>query len=184
MEILSQTQLLITNFEGFRLNSDLFETNIINQIILIPIVFYAYSSIGIDTTLTIRKNTIVEKIEDSEKRLIDATSRLIETKKQLEQAYLIFEEIQKETKLIKNDFLNVDYLETKNELIRRFIITTKNLKNKERIIFLEIKENISLLVMNEVINSLMIDKFLYRNTSIINTFMEKSIQKLIKLNKN
>lgn len=184
MEILSQTQLLITNFEGFSLNNDLFETNLINQIILIPIVFYAYSAVGIDTALTIRKNTIIEKIEDSEKRLIESTNRLIETKKQLEQAYLIFEEIKKETKLIKNDFLNIDYFETKNELIRRFILTTKSLKNKERIIFLEIKENISLLVLKQIVSTLIDDKAVLGNKSIINTFMEKSIQKLIKLSKN
>jgi F0F1-type ATP synthase membrane subunit b/b' len=177
MEILSQTELLITNSELFKINTDLFETNIVNQIILIPIIFYAYSSIGIDKILEKRKNDIIEKVEDSEKRLIEAKNRLGETKKQLEQAYLIFEEIQKETKSVKNNLLNIDYIKTKNELIRRFTKTKKNLKNKERLIFLEVKEYIAYEGLHRIVNN---SSF----KSDTNSYLEKNIKFLnvLKLN--
>ena len=80
MEILSQAQILLANQGEFGINTDLFDTNIINQIILIPIVLYAYSAVGIDTTLEGRRNAIITRVEDAEKRLVQATDRLRETK--------------------------------------------------------------------------------------------------------
>jgi hypothetical protein len=179
MEILSETQLLNANYQIFRINTDLFETNIINQIILIPIVFYAYSKIGIDKILLIRQNQIIEKIENSEKRLIEATNRLKESKRQLEQAYLIFEEIQKETESVKSNLVNIDYIKTKNELIRRFIKTKNNLKNQERLIFLEIKEYITYKGLNEIFVNLS-----FKFSEEINYYIEKNIKLLSTLKIN
>jgi len=177
MEILSQAHLLITHNGEFGINTDIFETNIINQLILIPIVIYAYSAVGIDKTLEKRRENIIKNIENSEKRLIEATQRLEETKKQLSQAYLIFEEIQQETKVIKSQLLDTEYLETKNELTRKFNISTKNLKNKERLILLEIKEKISFLVLKKVINDIKFEKNI-SNYNFINSFMQKSLNSL------
>jgi F-type H+-transporting ATPase subunit b len=182
MEILSQAQILLANQGEFGINTDLFDTNIINQIILIPIVLYAYSAVGIDTTLEGRRNAIITRVEDAEKRLVQATDRLRETKKQLSQAYLIFEEIQKETKITKIDLLNTDYTETKTELVRRFTIATKTLKNRERLILLEIKENIAFLVLKQVVANLKLNKQLDPENSIINTYMQESIKMLSKAN--
>lgn len=182
MEILSQAQILLANQGEFGINTDLFDTNIINQIILIPIVLYAYSAVGIDTTLEGRRNAIITRVEDAEKRLVQATDRLRETKKQLSQAYLIFEEIQKETKITKIDLLNTDYTETKTELVRRFTIATKTLKNRERLILLEIKENIAFLVLKQVVANLKSNKQLDAENSIINTYMQESIKMLSKAN--
>jgi len=182
MEILSQAQILLANQGEFGINTDLFDTNIINQIILIPIVLYAYSAVGIDTTLEGRRNAIITRVEDAEKRLVQATDRLRETKKQLSQAYLIFEEIQKETKITKIDLLNTDYTETKTELVRRFTIATKTLKNRERLILLEIKENIAFLVLKQVVANLKLNKQLDSENSIINTYMQESIKMLSKAN--
>jgi len=182
MEILSQAQILLANQGEFGINTDLFDTNIINQIILIPIVLYAYSAVGIDTTLEGRRNAIITRVEDAEKRLVQATDRLRETKKQLSQAYLIFEEIQKETKITKIDLLNTDYTETKTELVRRFTIATKTLKNRERLILLEIKENIAFLVLKQVVANLKSNKQLDAENSIINAYMQESIKMLSKAN--
>lgn len=182
MEILSQAQVLIAHSGEFGINNDIFESNLINQIILIPIVVYAYSAVGIDKTLEKRREDIINRVEDAEKRLTEATYRLVETKKQLSQAYVIFEEIQKETNGIKNELLNSDYKETKTELARRFTIATKTLKNRERIILLEIKENIAFLVLKQVVASLKSNKEMDAENSLINTYMQKSIKMLSKAN--
>ena len=90
-------------------------------------------------------------VQDSEKRLNEATSRLEEAKKQLSQARVIIEEIQKETAATKSKLLISDYETAKTELTRRFESAATTLSNRERLILSEIKQSVSLLALKQVV---------------------------------
>jgi len=153
MENLTHTQLLIANSKNFGFNTNIFETNIVNITILVIILFILKKDL-LGNLLSERQNEIINSVQDSEKRLNEATKRLEESKKQLSQARVIIDEIKKETALTKDKLLEKDYLQAQDELNRRFINATLTLKNRERLILREIKQNISLLALKQVISTL------------------------------
>jgi F-type H+-transporting ATPase subunit b len=153
MELLAQTQLLIANSDGFKLNTDLFETNVVNIVILVAgLVIVGKDFLG--GILSERQEAIISNVQDSEKRLNEATNRLAEAKKQLSQARVIIDQIKEETKLTKETLLDSDYTQAKNELNRRFTTATTTLKNQERLILSEIKQTISLLALKQVVSTI------------------------------
>lgn len=151
MEILTQAPNLIAG--GFGINTDIFETNIINQIILLSGLFVLGKDF-LGESLGQRQAEIINGVEDSEKRLNEATTRLAEAEKQLSQARVIIDEIKKETNLTKAKLLDSDYEQAKDELNRRFTVATTTLKNRERLILSEIKQNISFLALKQVVSAI------------------------------
>jgi F-type H+-transporting ATPase subunit b len=153
MNILAQTQLIIANNGSFGINTDILETNAINIVILvIGLVIFVGKTLR--EGLAQRQTEIINSVEDSEKRLNDATNRLAEAKKQLSQARVIIDEIKKETKATKISLLENDYVQAKKELSRRFNVAATTLKNRERLILSEIKQNISLLALKQVVSTI------------------------------
>jgi F-type H+-transporting ATPase subunit b len=153
MNILAQTQLIIANNGSFGINTDILETNAINIVILvIGLVIFVGKTLR--ERLAQRQTEIINSVEDSEKRLNDATNRLAEAKKQLSQARVIIDEIKKETKATKISLLENDYVQAKKELSRRFNVAATTLKNRERLILSEIKQNISLLALKQVVSTI------------------------------
>ena len=151
MEILTQAPNLIAG--GFGINTDILETNLINQIILLAGLFILGKDF-LGESLGQRQAEIINGVEDSEKRLNEATTRLAEAEKQLSQARVIIHEIKKETNLTKAKLLDSDYEQAKNELNRRFTVATTTLKNRERLILSEIKQNISFLALKQVVSAI------------------------------
>lgn len=149
MEILAQTTNLIAN-EGFGINTNILETGVINNVILLG-GLYVFLGNALRESLGQRQTEIINAVEDSEKRLNEATSRLSEAEKQLAQARVIVDQIKKETQATKLTLLNNDYEKAKSELSRRFNVATTTLKNRERLILSEIKQNISLLALKQVV---------------------------------
>ena len=96
MEILSYGQITLMHGE-FSLNTNILETNLINQILLFGILIFAWKNFNISEGLDNRRLQILESVENSEKRLNEAILKLAETKKQLSQAKLIISQIKKET---------------------------------------------------------------------------------------
>ena len=99
MEILEQAPMMLAS--GFGINTDILETNIVNQIILGGGLFVLGRDF-LSESLGQRQAEIMSGVQDSEKRLNEATSRLEEAKKQLSQAQVIIEEIKKETSATKS----------------------------------------------------------------------------------
>lgn len=152
MEILAQTTTLIAN-GSFGINTDILETGIINNLILLA-GLYKFLGDALGESLEQRQTEIINGVEDSEKRLNEATNRLAESEKQLSQARVIVDEIKKETRTTKATLLNTDYEKAKEELSRRFTVATTTLQNRERLILSEIKQNISLLALKQVVSTI------------------------------
>ena len=91
------------------LNSDIFETNVINITILLGGIVYLGSN-ALSASLLERQQKILGAIQEAEERLQQAEVRLAESEKQLEQAQIVITSIksdaEKTAAQVKNAILN------------------------------------------------------------------------------
>jgi len=112
MDLLSQTlnsfSTQIADLE-VSLNTDIFETNIINLILFGGGLFKLLSA-ALTESLQERQQKILGAIQESEERLQESVTRLTESETQLAQAAMVIESIQKDAeqtaKQVKSSILN------------------------------------------------------------------------------
>ena len=173
MENFDQIFTLLAKHEGFGLNTDIFETGLLNIITLLGILIFTGRDF-ISSLLEERKTTIVKGVQDAEDRLNEAQKRLDEAKKQLDQANIVISEIQNETLTTKKLLLESDAYAAKKDLKVRFERALASFRSKERQIFLEIKQQIiSLVLKRTVIRAQEAFKPKDRATTLINDTINK-----------
>jgi len=150
MENFDQIFTLLAEHESIGLNTDILETGLINIVALIAILVYTGKDF-LGALLEERRTTIVKGVQDAEDRLAEAEKRLIEAKKQLNQANIIIGEIQNDTLATKKMLLESDAFQTKKDLKVRFDRGLTAFRSKERQIFLEIKQQIITLVLQQTV---------------------------------
>ncbi len=150
MENFDQIFTLLAEHESITLNLDIFETGLINIIALVVILVYVGRDF-LGSTLETRKNEIVTSVQDAEERLNEANKRLSEAQKQLSQAHVVITEIKNETIAAKRVLLESDAYQSKKDLTTRFNRALATFRSKERQIFLEIKQQIIILVLKRTI---------------------------------
>ena len=136
--------------ETIGLNPDILETGLINILCVIAILVYVGRDF-LGSLLEERRVTIVKSVQDAEDRLNEANRRLTEAQKQLNQANLVISEIKNETIIAKNLLLKSDADQSKKELSTRFSRALATFRTKERQVFLEIKQQIILLVLKRTL---------------------------------
>ena len=112
MDLLNQTlnsfSAQISDLE-VSLNTDIFETNVINISLLLGGVIYLLSG-ALGDALSERQKKILGTIQESEERLQEATARLTESETQLAQAQLVIDSIKTDSettaKQVKSAVLN------------------------------------------------------------------------------
>ena len=101
MDLLNQTlnsfTIQISSLE-VSLNTDIFETNVINIAILAGGLFYLLSG-ALSESLSERQQKILGAIQESEERLQEATEKLTQGETQLAQAQIVIDSIQKEAEV-------------------------------------------------------------------------------------
>lgn len=150
MENFDQIFTLLAEDEGIGLNTDIFETGLLNILALVGILIYTGKDF-LGSLLEERKTTIVKGVQDAEDRLNEAQKRLSEAEKQLSQANLVISEIKNETVATKKVLLESDAYEAKKDLKIRFERALATFRSKERQIFLEIKQQIISLVLKQTV---------------------------------
>jgi len=118
----------------FGINTDVFETNIINIAILLFILFNFVGG-ALKASMAERKQTIIESVEGSENRINEARLRFDEAQKQLEQVELILTEIKNETKLVKSEMLKTEFSKANELITKQFASASRVIKDRERLIF-------------------------------------------------
>mgnify|MGYP003342034200 CR=1 FL=1 len=147
MENFNQLFTFISNEEVISYNEYILESGLINITIMIAILI----TLGRDflgSILEKRENDITRSIQDAEDRLDEANRRLSEAQKQLSQAHVVISEIRNETRSAKTNLLKSDANIAKKELVTRFNRAIATFRSKERVIFLEVKQQIISLVLN------------------------------------
>ena len=119
MELLNQT---LNSFstqisEGVSLNTDIFETNLINLLLLGGGLFYLLSG-ALSESLSERQQKILGAIQESEERLQEATTRLTESETQLAQAQMVIDSIQKDSEVTAKQVKSSILTEGKAEIER------------------------------------------------------------------
>jgi len=150
MENFDQIFTLLANHEGIGLNLDILETGLLNIIALVGILIFTGRDF-LGSLLEERKTTIVKSVQDAEDRLNEAQKRLSEAQKQLNQANVVISEIRNETVATKKMLLESDSEQAKKDLKIRFERALATFRSKERQIFLEIKQQIILLVLKRTV---------------------------------
>ena len=75
MQLLTEAYLIVASNGSFGINTDILETNLVNQIILLVGLFFVGKDF-LSESLSQRQEEIVQGVEDSEKRLREAQDRL------------------------------------------------------------------------------------------------------------
>lgn len=99
------------------LNSDIFETNIINIVLLVAILFNVIGTF-LKEQLLERKTKILEEVQGAEQRLNEAVERLAEAKLQASQAKLVITQITEKTETLRNKILLSNWNRTFEEMQR------------------------------------------------------------------
>ena len=172
MELFTEASVILASNGSFGINTDIFETNLVNQLIITTgVVFFGRDFLN--ESLSQRQAEIISGVEDSEKRLNEATTRLAEAKNQLSQARVIMDQVKKETSETKATLLEADYNQAKLELSKRFSSASTILKFRERQILSEIKQYVSVLALELVVSK--IEKKAGLETEL-NSYMQESIK--------
>jgi F0F1-type ATP synthase membrane subunit b/b' len=148
MENLDQIFTLLAENENITLNLDIFETGLINITALIVILVYVGRDF-LGSALETRKNEIITSVQDAEERLLEGYRRLNEAKKQLSQAQIVIDEIKTDTLGTKKALLESEAYQSKKDLTTRFNRALATFRSKERQIFLEVKQQIIMLVLKQ-----------------------------------
>jgi F-type H+-transporting ATPase subunit b len=144
---------LISQEGGFGINTDIFDTGIINLALLLGLLFIVGKDF-LNESLGDRQKEIIRGVEDAETRLNEANSRLNEAKKQLAQAQVIIEQIKTETQTIKKNMLAADCQQASTTLSKKFNAAASILKFREQQVLTEIKQQVSTLALKRVITKL------------------------------
>ena len=150
MENFNQIFTLLAEHEGIGLNTDILETGLINIVALVGILIYSGRDF-LGSFLEQRKTSIVQGVQDAEGRLEEANRRLSEAQKQLSQAHIVISEIKNETIAAKKVLLESDAYEAKKDLSTRFDRALATFRSKERQVFLDVKQQIILLVLKRTV---------------------------------
>jgi F-type H+-transporting ATPase subunit b len=145
--------ILSSETEGFGINSDILETNLVNIIILIVLLVYVLGNF-LKENLSSRQEQIISSIQDGEKRLSEANERLAEAKSQWAQAQIIIEEIKTQTKRSKTSLLETEFNQANQDLSQRFNNILMVLKYREQQVFNDVMKQVSKLAFQQVIEKL------------------------------
>lgn len=141
--------ILSSETEGFGLNSDILETNLINIIILIVLLVYVLGSF-LKESLSLRQEQIISNIEEGEKRLNEANERLREAKTQWAQAQIIIEEIKKQAKRTKANLIETELNQANQDISQRFKNILMVLRFREQQVFNDITKQVSEIALTQV----------------------------------
>jgi F-type H+-transporting ATPase subunit b len=148
MENFNQTFTLLD--ANISLNLDILETGLFNILALIALLVYTGRDF-LGSLLEERRTMILNSVQDAEDRLKEAQRRLNEADKQLNQTNIVITEIKNETIATKKQLLESEAYVIRKDLKIRFERALAAFRSQEREMFLEIKKQIVLLVLDRTV---------------------------------
>lgn len=147
------THYLVLETENIGLNTDILETNVINILLLIILLFVVLKNF-LQENLGARKNKILTDVENAEKRLADSNERYREAEKQWSQIQIIVEDIQNQAEQTKQNILKAKCTKAKEDISKKFSTATAVLRYREQKTFNDILKGVSEKALKKVINKL------------------------------
>jgi len=150
MENSDQIFILLSKADSISLNFDILESGLLNIIALVAILIYSGRQF-LSPTLEARKNEINSAVEDAQERRDEAFLNWAIAETQLTQVAVLIAEITEQTVPIKKSLLKADVDQSKKDLTARFGRALTLFRSKEQQIFLEVKQQIVLLVLKKTL---------------------------------
>lgn len=163
--------VLMSENKSIGINTDILETNVINIILLLILLFVVIKNFLTDALGT-RKNKIVGDVENAEKRLSNSTHRYQESQKQWSQIQIIVENIYNQTNETKETMLKEKCNQSKQELSRKFSAAAKVLYYREQSALNDIIREVSERAINRVVNKLQVQLNNSEQSNIIDRKIE------------
>jgi len=175
MDLLNQTldRFSTQIAEGVSLNTDIFEANLINLIILVGGLFYLLSG-ALSESLSERKQKILGAIQESEERLEEATTKLAESETQLAQAQMVIESIGKDAEVTAKNVKSTILTDGKTEIER----LTASAKGQITTIEARVRKQISDYVVALALKRITMQLEGKLNSSLQQQIIDKNISKL------
>ena len=174
MDLLTQT---LNSFStqisdgGVSFNSDIFEANLINLIILGGGLFYLLSG-ALSESLAERQQKILGAIQESEERLQEATTRLSESETQLAQAQMVIESIKTDAQQTASQVKSTILTDGKSEIERLTATAKAQIGTIEARVRKQISDYVATLALQRItaqlegkLNSSLQQKIIDRNIS-------------------
>lgn len=108
--------LLLSHGEGFGLNPNILETNLVNIVLLIGLLIYSFADL-IKSTLQNRQESISQNLDNAANKLIFANQRFKEAEQALEAVRIKAKEIKLQTILQKEKIIANEAIKFKEELL-------------------------------------------------------------------
>jgi len=134
---------------GLSINTNIFETNILNLIVFVGAVF-VYGSKFLSETLSNRQERIVSSLQEAETRLQQAESRLDEARKQLDQIGMIVDSITTEAQTAGTTLQTSILMQGKKDIERLTANAKVTIGNTEVQVKRQILQQITALTMQRV----------------------------------
>jgi len=143
----------VAESEGFGINTDLIETNVLNLAVVIGVLVYFGKDILSDTLKT-RKEAILKSLQDADNKFQEATDKLNEAKKQFEFAKVKAEEIRAQG-LVTADKSSKKLLARVEDDIKRLEESkVATLRFEEEKAITEVCEKVSRLALEQAVENL------------------------------
>ncbi|MCR9073260.1 MAG: hypothetical protein NXI18_16275 [Alphaproteobacteria bacterium] len=164
---------LLNNEEPFiKLNTDIFETNIVNIILLIGLLIYA-NKISFSVTLENRKEEIIQTIENAQKDVVDASNYYYLAEKGFTQSVFWLQSWKNIYQQDKMNFIRLKYTAVKNSLIEVFTTTENLIQNFENRAYVSLQRYIVLTAASKILR-----KFFFLSKKEQSQLIELTISKL------
>lgn len=134
--------------EGFGINSDILETNIINIIILIVLLVYVLGNF-LKENLNLRQTHIINTIQECEKRLNEANARLQEAEAQWVQTQISLKQITSQIKESTMSLAKSANNQAHQDLLQYYYNCVMILKYRQQEVFFDMKKQVSKLALNQ-----------------------------------
>jgi len=153
--------------------SDIFESNLINIIILGSGLFYLLSG-ALSESLSERQQKILGAIQESEERLQEAKQRLTESETQLAQAQMVIESIGKDAEVTAQQVKSAILTDGKTEIVR----LTDTAKSQISTIEARVRKQISDYVVTLALKRITTQLEGKLNSSLQQQIIDRNISKL------
>jgi len=154
------------------LNTDIFETNLVNISILIGILVYGYKT-SFSQTLNDRQLEIITIIENAQKDVIDASNYYYQAEKGFTQSLFWLQSWKSFYEQEKLDIVNKKYQFVKSALLETFATTENLITNYEKKAFLALQKYIIYVTASKILL-----KFLLLSEAEQSKLIEVTIVKL------
>ena len=148
MNILNEVFIEISE-KSFGINTDIFETNIINLAIFVGAIF-VFGSKSLSETLSARQQKVISSIQEAEDRLRQAEVRLVEAQKQLDQISMVEDSIKTEAQTAGTTLQTSILTQGKEEIERLTANAKVTISNTEVQVKRQILQQITALTIQRV----------------------------------